>query len=252
MSLPLIANNGKVVVTGDFQSQSYVDITIDAMQKFGAVVTKTGRTYEVKCDQYQSKSDLKAGGDWSNGAFALVCGALSELGVKVTGLEQNSKQGDKKILDVLAQIGANITIENDGITIKKGSLMPIEIDVGDIPDLVPIIAVICSVCAGTSKIKNVRRLRLKESDRVQSVIEMINALGGDAYEQDDCIYINGVEQLTGGTVDSYNDHRIVMASAIASVVCKSEVKILNANAVTKSYPNFFQVFNKIGIIGKED
>ena len=251
MSLPINSKIGKVQVVGDFQSQSYVDVTVDAMSKFGAVVTKTEHTYDVKCDKYTSCGQIKAGGDWSNGAFFLCAGALCEKGVTVKGLDKNSKQGDKKILCALEKMGAKITWNGDDVTVKKGNLQAITLDVADIPDLVPILAIVASVSKGVTRIENGARLRLKESDRISSVVAMINALGGKATEGEDYIIIEGVDQLSGGVVDGANDHRIVMASAIASVVSSGKITILGAQAVQKSYPDFFEVITKIGLASKE-
>ena len=117
----------------------------------------------------------------------------------------------------------------------------------DIPDIVPPLAILASVANGTTRIYNAQRLRIKESDRIKSVVEMVNNLGGEAYETDDGMVIVGKPYLSGGTVSSYNDHRIAMAAAIASTVCNGEVRIKNAEAVSKSYPDFWKDFERLSL-----
>ena len=224
LSLPQIGG-GEVEITGDFQSRSYVDITLSVMEKFGVKVTERGNTYIVP-DKKFTASLSKAEGDWSNSAFFLAAG------VEVKNLDINSKQGDKKIVEVLKELEK----EDEEIFI----------DVSDIPDLVPIISVKASVRKGVTHIINAERLKLKESDRILSCVTMINNLGGKAKGDDASITIEGVERLKGGKVDSFNDHRIVMSSAIASCFSQSDIIISGAEAVNKSYPTFFEDMEKLG------
>ena len=218
------AGGGEIEVTGSLQSRSYIDITISVMKKFGVEVTEKGNTFIVPDKKFKA-SYLRAEGDWSNSAFFLASG------VKVNNLDKNSEQGDKKITDVLLQL------EESG---------DISVDVSDIPDLVPVIAVKASVRKGVTNIINAERLKLKESDRILSTVSMINSLGGQAEGTENSIVIFGKEKLRGGKVQSFNDHRIVMASAIAAQYCEEEVTIEGAEAVNKSYPHFFEDYKKLG------
>lgn len=218
------AGGGEIEVTGALQSRSYIDITISVMKKFGVEVTENGNVFTVPDKKFKA-SDLRAEGDWSNGAFFLA----SE--VKVNNLDENSEQGDKKITDVLSQLN------------QSGEVF---IDVSDIPDLVPVIAVNASVRNGVTNIINAERLKLKESDRILSVVTMINNLGGQAEGTENSIVIFGKEKLKGGQIDSFNDHRIVMASAVAAQYCEEDVTITGAEAVNKSYPHFFEDYKKLG------
>ena len=250
MALPLTENGGSVTVTGDFQSRPYVDITIDAMKKFGVNVMIEGNKFIVPHADYVSPGDIKAGGDWSNTAFFLVAGALNG-GVTVSGLDMESKQGDKAIVDILKSFGAKVEVENDCVKVSASTLKAIDVDAKDIPDMVPALAVLASVANGKTRIYNAQRLRIKESDRIKSVVEMINNLGGDAIETDDGMIITGKPYLTGGTVCSYNDHRIAMSASVASCVCKNGVTILGAEAVNKSYPEFYEKIKALGSSVKE-
>ena len=250
MSLPLTENGGKLTVTGDFQSKPYVDITVDVMRKFGVNVKEENNTYLVEKANYVSPLTINAGGDWSNAAFFLVAGAIGGS-VTVAGLEKDSKQGDKAIIDILEKFGAKVEWSEAGVTVSKGKLKPIDIDAKDIPDLVPIISVLASVSKGKCKIYNAERLRIKESDRIKSVVDMINSLGGKAIETQDGMIIEGVDNLLGGSVSSYNDHRIAMSASIASVVCSDGVKVLGAEATDKSFPEFYQKIKELGASVKE-
>lgn len=215
LAMPLCG--GRLKVSGELVSKPYVDMTVGVMKQFGIEI---GNNFEIKKQTYH-KNNFCVEGDWSNAAYFL------SLGVTVKNLNKNSTQGDKKILEILKNF-------------------PSEIDASDTPDLVPLSAVIAADKKGKTVIKNVSRLRHKESDRILSTVEMINALGGKAEETKNEIIITGVEKLCGGTVDSFNDHRIVMAAAVAAAKCTGKVTIKNAEAVSKSYPDFFDVYNSLG------
>ena len=191
---------------------------------------------------FRSPDRIVIGGDWSNAAFFLVAGAIGKNSVKVQGLDQNSRQGDKEILTVLRKMGANITLDSDGITVNPSLLHGVEIDAANIPDLVPILAVAASVAKGETKIFGAARLRLKESDRIESVCATLSSLGADICPTTDGMIIHGKKSLSGGEVDSYNDHRIAMSAAVASLVCDSAVKITQFEAINKSYPTFAENF----------
>ena len=197
-------------------------------------------------------------GDWSNAAFFLVAGALSEQGVTVTGLRPDSCQGDKQILEVLQRFGAKVRItpadpslsvtESDplpSVTIKKASMRGLEIDAADIPDLVPVLSAAAAAAEGTTVFRNIERLRIKESDRVATVIDCLTSLGACAREENGCLIINGRGRISGGTADSHNDHRIAMTAAVLSLIAEEPVTITGASAVEKSYPGFYTDFRRL-------
>ncbi|MBR2614280.1 MAG: 3-phosphoshikimate 1-carboxyvinyltransferase [Clostridia bacterium] len=248
MALALTKDGGKLEVLEPFESKGYVDITLSSMQKFGIKVEKSGNIYTVFPKEFTGKN-ITAGGDWSNGAFFLSMGAIKGKST-VTGLSQNSSQGDKEILDILERFGAFVIKNKNKMTVKSGDLKGIDIDVKDIPDLVPVLSIVACFAKGKTRIYNASRLKLKESDRIKSVVDMVNSLGGDAYGTEDEIIING-KDLLGGVVNSYNDHRIVMASSVASLITEKEVVIENALAVNKSYPQFFEILKKCGFCVEE-
>ena len=178
-------------------------------------------------------------GDWSNGCFWLAAGALLPEGIRVKGLNPHSLQGDKQILEILAQFGAVVNIEEEGITVKKGELNGIRIDARQIPDMVPALAVVAAAATGKTEIVNAERLRIKESDRLKTVAENLKALGADIEELAAGLVIRGSGALSGGQADSYNDHRIAMMAGIASILCTETVTLKGADAVNKSYPGFW-------------
>ncbi len=246
-ALPLLNGDSEIRLIPPVESKSYLDITISALRKFGIKIEEKENLYIIKGNQkYASPKELWVDGDWSNSSFFLCAGALNENGVTVTGLNINSPQGDKRILNVLESMGANVQIKGDEITVKKKELKGIVVDASDIPDAVPIISVVAVMCEGETRIINAGRLRIKESDRIKSVVEMLSSVGAKVKETDEGMIIQGGKSLSGGIVEGYNDHRIVMSASILSSHCESSVTITDAEAVEKSYPDFFADFNKMG------
>ena len=150
------------------------------------------------------------------------------------------------IIEVLEKMGALVKRENDIVTVKKSNLSPIELDCEDIPDIVPVLCVAAAGANGESTFYNIKRLREKESDRVESTCALIKNLGGDISADENTIKVRGTGKLRGGTVDSFNDHRIAMSAATASVICSENVTINDAGAVNKSYGDFFEKFTLLG------
>jgi 3-phosphoshikimate 1-carboxyvinyltransferase len=245
LALPILNEVSTISLTTRLESAAYVDITLHALKRFGVEVRVQDGVYAVYGGQaIQSPGTLRVDGDWSNAAFFLASGALGNP-VTMTGLSLESPQGDKAILTALRKFGAQVEATEDAVTVSLALLTGCTIDVGETPDLLPILAVLGACAAGETRLVNAARLRLKESDRLASVSAMLRALGGTVEELPDALVITG-GTLTGGTVDSCRDHRIAMSAAIASIRCTSEVVILGADAVNKSYPAFYQDFNHLG------
>ena len=247
-ALPLLDGDSKIKLIPPIESKSYLDITVSVLQKFGIEIEKSENTYILKGNQkYVSPEEITIEGDWSNSAFFLCAGALSKEGITVSGLDVNSPQGDKKILEVLRRMGAQVTVEGNDITVKKNRLFGTIVDARDVPDLVPIISVLGACCEkGTTHIINGSRLRLKESDRIKSTFNMLDRVGVAVSETDDGLVIWSDNEMVGKVVEGYNDHRIVMSAAILSSECVLPVDITDYNAVEKSYPHFFEDFNRLG------
>jgi len=245
-ALPTLGGNSKIVLTSSLESVGYVNMTIDALQKFGIRVERGQNSFIINGSQkYKSCKTVRVQGDWSNAAFWLAAGALSG-GITVTGLSESSVQGDMAICNIVKSIGARVEIHENSVTVSRGSLNAISIDASDIPDLVPVIAAALSIAEGKSLIYNISRLRLKESDRLRTVALALNSIGADIKENENSLEIKGREALSGGVADSFNDHRIAMSLAVASIACKNKLTITNAQAVEKSYPEFFTHFMQLG------
>ena len=219
----LMEGESRLYVLGELQSAPYVTMTQRACALFG----KSTEDLTVTGGGLCSPGTLKVEGDWSNAAFFLAAKALGSS-VAVENLAPDSPQGDRVCASLLPEL----------IRCKQ------TVSAADIPDLVPILAVTAATNHG-AVFTDIQRLRLKESDRVASVIDMITALGGRAQADESTLTVFGTG-LIGGTVDSRNDHRIAMSAAIAATVCKENVTILGAECVKKSYPKFFEEYSHLG------
>ena len=245
MALSVTPGDSVIRLTSKLESSAYVDMTLDTLRIFGAEIDVDGGLYRIKGKgRLVSPGTIDADGDWSNAAFFLAAGAINGS-VTVTGLRQDSVQGDKQITDILKDFGAEVIRNGNDVTVTARSLKGITVDLTNIPDLLPILAVVASFANGETHFIGGARLRMKESDRLKTVSDMILALGGDTTELADGLIVRGTG-LTGGAVDSANDHRIVMASAVAAAYGTGDVSILDAQAVNKSYPHFFNDFSELG------
>ncbi len=209
MALPLIDGETSLEITGNVESKPYIDMTQYVLSLF-----RDGCPERIEVE-----------GDWSNAAFWLAAKALGSE-ISLLGLNELSPQGDREIVEILSKMEENCTVS-----------------CSDIPDLVPVLAVVAAAKKGAA-FTDIRRLRLKESDRVASVIAMVESLGGKAEATENILTVYGTG-LNGGTVDSCGDHRIAMAAAIAATVCKEPVTVLGADCVKKSYPGFWQDYQKL-------
>ncbi len=246
MALPLIPGNSTLAVTGPVESAAYITMTEDALAASHITYSKEMTTYHIPGAQ---RADLpgvmQVEGDYSNGTFFLCAGAMSEKGVMVHNLTPQSHQGDHGVLDILRQFGAQVEAGESGVFVKRGTLRPITIDAAPIPDLIPVLSVLACGAVGETTVINAGRLRIKESDRLQTTAALITALGGDVTETADGLIIRGTGALQGGTVDSFGDHRIAMSAAVAACLCRQPVTVTGAEAVNKSYPRFWDDFSAL-------
>ena len=245
MALPILQSDSEIILTSDLESYSYVNITMEVMKKFGIGVAKINQGYYISCLQKYISLDFFVEGDWSQAAFFLVAGAVGG-NIVVKNLKINSLQGDKAIVEILYKMGAKIRCFESFIEVCGGDLKGIIIDAKNIPDLVPIICVAAACAEGTTKIHNVKRLKFKECDRLNAICQELGKLGVDIREEENCITINGRNNLHSGCVWSHEDHRILMSLAIISTRNLGVTEIIDANCVKKSYPNFFEIFKQLG------
>lgn len=244
-ALPLLEGDSELVLTSPLCSAPYAELTVEMLSRFGVRAEKTREGYFVPGNQrYRTPGYLEPEGDWSSAAPFLVAGALGG-DVTVSGLRLDTKQGDRAILDILASCGAGTEITEGGVRVFHKRLLPFSFDVSQTPDLLPVLAVFANGAEGESLLFHAARLRLKESDRLMSTAAMLTALGGRVWEAADSLKLAGTA-LKGGRVKAFHDHRIVMAAAVAATVCRGETQIDGAEAVEKSYPEFFADFQRLG------
>ena len=240
-ALSVADGESTLTLEGKVESEPYIDMTLDTLLAFSADIQYDGiaKVFKIKGkERLCSPERLAVGGDWSNAAFFLTAGAIGSHPVTIRGLNSSSRQGDREIVAILKKMGTLVLNDGDTITVCPSALQGAAIDASNIPDLVPILATAASVADGETRIFNASRLRLKESDRIESVCHTLSSLGADISATADGMIIRGKARLLGGEVDSYNDHRIAMSAAIASLVCENGVKISRFEAINKSYPTF--------------
>ncbi len=238
LALPLCEEDSEIILTSPLQSEPYVDITLSCMKAFGVHAERTETGYRIKGGQKYSPADYTSEADFSQAAFFITANAIGN-NVTVSNLPDTSEsaQGDKKIIEIAERICYNK---------KAGVSEDMYINASDIPDLVPTLAVLSSLSGCTVHITNAERLKIKESDRLDTTARMINGIGGRVDKTDDGLVIHPVDGFTGGTVDSFNDHRIAMASAIASTASSGKLTVLGFESIRKSYPDFLKDFINLG------
>ncbi len=246
LALPILGGRSTVRVKGKTESAGYIGMTLDVLERAGVRVDREKDIYTVYGDgSYGFSGTVRAEGDWSGAAPFLCIGAMSDGGVCVQGLDVSSKQGDRRILDVLEGFGAEIAVSGEDVTVRKGILSGQTLDASDIPDLVPSIGALAAAAEGETVIEGAGRLRLKESDRLRTVTEMLSSVGADVEELPEGLVVRGGKPLTGGTADACGDHRIAMAAAVAACACEEDVTVLGAGCVGKSYPGFWEDFGSL-------
>ena len=238
------AKKDSVIEVHDLKSKPYIDITLQILQDFGAVVTHDNyERFYIKGNQTYQNRTYTIEGDWSGAAFHLVGAAISGS-IEVRGLNVHSKQADKQIMKALELAGAHIAFSQDKISVSKQNLTAFTFDATHCPDLFPPLSNLAAQCKGTSVIKGVSRLVHKESNRAIALQEEWKKIGIEIQIQDDEMHIYG-GAIEGGTIDSHNDHRIAMMGAIAALNSKSPIAIHRAESIQKSYPHFFDDFNQL-------
>lgn len=222
-ALPLLCGTSTLEITGKIESAPYIELTKEALSKFGVTFDNNeilGRAH------FCSPGQIAIEGDWSNGAFFHVANYI-ENDLKIGNLDHRSKQGDRIVVDILKQLQSNTTV-----------------DATHIPDLIPILSVAAARSKGAT-FTNIRRLRLKESDRVQAIVKMLSAFGVHATADENTLTVFP-GKFSSCTVDTFNDHRIAMSAAIAATVADGQVQINGAECVAKSYPNFWDEYSRLG------
>ena len=246
MTAPMLGSDSRIVVEGSMVSAPYLDVTASMMRLFGAEVSREGNAFRVRGGTGYRPYDYCVPSDFSSAAFPLVAGALGGE-VTVTGMDMDDPQGDKKIVDVLRAVGAKVTVDGTEVTCSRDRLVGGDIDMGEIPDLFPITAVLLSTAEGDSRLYGAPQLKFKESNRIETVVRLINSIGGDAVATEDGCIIHGRRRLKGGRIEHRGDHRIMMSAAVASIVCDGPVEMDDAECCAVSYPDFPQQMASLGM-----
>ncbi len=229
-ALPLLSGDSRIVLTTPLESRGYVDMTLDMLRRFDIKVEEQEDGFLVPGNQTYQARDLTLEADWSGAAFWYAANFLGAQ-VDIQGLNPDSVQGDRQIGTLYWKLA------------RPGD---VDIDLSQCPDLAPPLAVMAAVRKGTTRFVNAGRLRIKESDRLETIACTLNALGAKAQVREDTLTLEGLDHLEGGTVDGCNDHRIAMMAAVAAVACKQPVTILGAECVKKSYPRFWEDYTALG------
>ena len=251
LAAPLIGGASEVRVSEPIESRPYIALSLDVLHAFGVdariILEDACTSYLLPAQaSYRSPGAFEVGGDWSNAAFWLAAGALSDVGVEVEGLSPSSKQADRAVIGALALFGAQVARGGRSAAARRDTLRGARIDVSSCPDLVPAIAPLAALAKGRSEIVGAGRLRLKESDRLAAIADVLGSIGAHVSIEGDALVFDGVERLHGGTVDAHNDHRIAMMAAIAATCADSPVLIRGAQCTAKSYPGFFDDLAALG------
>ncbi|MFR8460543.1 MAG: 3-phosphoshikimate 1-carboxyvinyltransferase [Ruthenibacterium lactatiformans] len=245
-ALPLLSGASVIRITPPFESRSYVDLTLRALADFGVRAAFTDEnTIAVPGGQTYRPCAYTVEGDYSQAAFLAVLGA-ARGGVAVTGLREDSLQGDRAILDILARCGARIIRTDDAALFEKSDLRGTEIDLADCPDLGPVPMVLGALCKGETVIRNAARLRMKESDRIAAMEQELRKMGAELFSTQDTVTVRGGALHGADGLYGHNDHRVVMALAVAAYAAGVPAAIGGAEAVNKSWPDFFETVRALG------
>lgn len=259
ISAPLSKQGVNLTVFPEFKSKPYVDMTLDIMKKFGVAIQENSYTkhddcgksqkdcefvhYEIKKQDYKP-TEYTVEGDYSSASYLLAAAAIAGGKIKVENLFRDSKQGDKVILDIIEQMGAEITRHEDSVEISStGQLKGIDVNLSNTPDLLITVAILAALAEGTTKITGVKHARVKETDRIDTTCRELEKLGCTLEEFEDGMSITG--GIHGGEVISHADHRLAMAFSLINL--KYPVSVSNGEVFDVSFPNFIEAMAEIGL-----
>jgi 3-phosphoshikimate 1-carboxyvinyltransferase len=243
---PLADEGVSMRLTTPLESKPYVSMTMHTQREYGVDVHASDDMREFHVEkQVYSPADFAVEGDWSSASYLLAAGALAGR-LSVEGLNEGSLQSDASIVEIIGKMGAHMIHSGSQISAEMSRLSAVDVDLSDCPDLFPVVATLCAVAKGRSILKGVGRLRYKESDRADAMIDGLRAMGIEAKSQGDGVAIVGGAPR-GCIIDPRNDHRNAMAFAILGLVAEGETTILNAECVSKSYPDFWNAMRSSGM-----
>jgi 3-phosphoshikimate 1-carboxyvinyltransferase len=244
---PLATGDVTIKVEGALESRPYVNMSIDVLRKHGITIDESDEKFRIQAPQKFVPASHQVPGDFSSVAFLIAATGTAGDEITISGLGSYELEPDSAILKIAPEIGLEVQLNGDALTIGKRELDGFEFDASDNPDLVPPLETIGCFANGSSEIRGVKRLVYKESNRLQTLLTELVKMGAKIHVEDDLIKIDGKRELTGSAFDSHNDHRVAMACAAASLGANGESIIHNSEAVSKSYPEFFQDLGKLGV-----
>ncbi|ENN95686.1 3-phosphoshikimate 1-carboxyvinyltransferase [Methanocaldococcus villosus KIN24-T80] len=247
MLLPFNKEDSEIILTTPLKSKPYIDVTIDILDKFGIKVDETEKGFLVYGNQRYRPIDYIIEGDYSSSSYIIAAGILINSHIEIYNLFKDSKQGDKAIIEIVKDMGADIKVKKDCVIVEgEYNLRGIDVDIKDIPDLLPTIAVLACFAEGKTEIYNGEHVRYKETDRIKACYTELKKMGANIKEKEDGLIIEGVKKLKGARLNTYNDHRLVMAFTVAGLKAEGESIIEGEEAVKVSFPNFIEVMKSLG------
>jgi 3-phosphoshikimate 1-carboxyvinyltransferase len=247
-TLPLLNGDSKIIITTEMESRGYVDLTLSCLRDFGIEIeNKDYMEFIIKGNQRYNSINYTVEGDYSQAAFFLVANMLGSS-VGISDLKLDSLQGDKEIIPILERMGGKFYLEDNILrTTTPEKINGTIVDGSQCPDIIPILTLLASLSEGKTEIINAGRLRLKECDRLKAITTELNKLGANIEEKEDSLTVYGVKELKANKeLWSWRDHRIAMTLAIASTGCDKDIEIKDYDCVSKSYPNFYEDFKRLG------
>jgi 3-phosphoshikimate 1-carboxyvinyltransferase len=247
---PMAREDTEIILATPLESKTYVQMTKEILNKHGirVFISDNFEQLQIHSNQTYRQCNHEVPGDFSSAAFLLATAAITSSKVQVKNLDYRTNQGDKAIVNILAKMGLNVKLNDDTVEVE-GEGKPfnaVDVDAKDMPDLVPVCAVLACYSRGTSMIHNAQRLKYKESDRLRTLYVELRKMGADITINEDVLIIKGPCAMHGNTINAHNDHRIVMACAVAALGANGETRIRNSGSVKKSYPSFFKDLRSLG------
>ncbi len=247
---PMAQEDTDIKISTILESKPYVEITMNVLRSHGIKVEADPdyRSFHIPCNQRYSPSNHTVEGDYSSAAFLLAAAAITDSKIRVTNLREDSKQGDRMIIDILKKMGVKIRLGRDFVEVEGAEthLQPFNVDLRDNPDLIPVCTVLACFAHGRSLIHGVKRLRFKESDRVAALLNEFRKMGAKIRAINNIIEVEGGEKLRGAELSSHGDHRIAMACIVSALRAEGTSVIRGVESINKSYPNFLRDIKSIG------
>jgi len=247
MVAPYTEEGVRIKIARGLHSRPYIDITIDAMRAFGVEVANKGyKEFVVKGGQRYKARNYRIEGDYSSAAYFFAAGAIGGKPVTVKNLKTDSVQGDRHLLNILSEMGCSVEYQKEQIKISRSKeLTGITVDMGDYPDLVQAVAVVAAYARGKTRISNIGHLRFKETDRISNTAAELSRMGIKVEVSDNTMVVYGGKPK-GTEIETHADHRMAMSFTIAALFAEGDSIINGAEAVSKSYPQFFADLKKLG------